>query len=152
MYHSQFLSYFITCMYTIYCEQRWTWSSRSPESCFRKVVNNTSLRVVDRMDELSVDDGRRGSLKDCMIVETARVVGYGRWYILLSTLFVSSIKHKHKYCLHYHTLLQGHHVPVVYTSESISSVTLRQALSSILPKHESLLMNYGSTTPAFCHF
>jgi hypothetical protein len=48
------------------------------ESCFGKIVDEASRRVVDRMDALSVDDGRRGNLNESVILKTARVVGYGR--------------------------------------------------------------------------
>ena len=48
------------------------------ESCFGKIFDESSRRVVDRMDALSADDGRRGNLNESVILKTARVVGYAR--------------------------------------------------------------------------
>jgi len=45
------------------------------ESCFGKIVDEASRRIVDRMDALSVHDGRRGNLNESVIIKTARVVG-----------------------------------------------------------------------------
>ena len=91
------------------------------------------------MDELSVYDRRSGSLKESVSVETARVVGYGRWYDLPSTLFVTCchLLKPNKTVVFMITLYFK--VPIFPSStlsESILSVTLRLAFSSILPKHE----------------
>ena len=48
------------------------------ESCFGKIVDEASRRVVDRMDALSVDDGKMGSLTESVIIKTARVVALRR--------------------------------------------------------------------------
>jgi hypothetical protein len=47
------------------------------ESCFGNIVDEASRRVVDRMDALSVDDGKQRTLEESVIIKTARVVGYG---------------------------------------------------------------------------
>jgi hypothetical protein len=48
------------------------------ESCFGTIFDEASRRVVDRMDALSVDDGKRGNLNESVIIKSARVVVYGR--------------------------------------------------------------------------
>ena len=53
-------------------------SRESHFSCFGKIDEKASRRVTDKMDSLSVDDGKMGTLKESVIMKTTVLFGFSR--------------------------------------------------------------------------